>query len=326
MIFAFGIHLIIKRLRRRRVLIIMYHGLIDRDNSDEWTQLPVTMFEKQMEYISRILNPVSLDDAIGCLGGENSIPPDPVVITFDDGYESNFTTGLEILKKYNIPAIVFITSSFIGDDQNDGKPLWFDSVNEIVAGWPSDKLDLSLFGLEEYDLQTPINRTNAADRITDSMKKWSGERKIKLLSDLSSSFPGESKQYHRGASWKQIKEAFPLITSGAHTVNHEILSGLSSDAAQKEIVGSKREIEGHTGKPVKYFAYPNGGREDFTSETVKLVAESGFEAAVTTIEGFNDADDNLLELKRIGVGSDTDMLWFKMAVTGTIDFLKGRGF
>jgi peptidoglycan/xylan/chitin deacetylase (PgdA/CDA1 family) len=163
-----------------------------------------------------------------------------------------------------------------------------------------------------------------ASGICDKMKSLPPAERNRILSGLLERF-GKSERpdsSHTGASWSQIRSSFPVMQAGAHTRNHEILANLGPDEARDEITGSKRIIEEKTGRPVRYFAYPNGRREDFRTETERIVSESGFGAAMTTIEGFNCKGDDLYELKRQGVGSDTGMLWFRMAVTGTIDLLK----
>lgn len=326
-IYSFGIHLIIKRLQRRRVLILMYHGLVDRQSSGEWTQLPLRDFESQMRHISDHFNPVSLDDAVEYLSGNGSISPNPVVVTFDDGYESNFKLGPKILEEHNIPATVFVTSSLIRNENEEGEPLWFDAVTEMISSYGERTIDLTEYGLGRFDLGNIAGRQAAADRICEEMKGRDVERKRQILSAMMARL-GASRvedESHRGASWKEVADSAPLMTVGAHSVNHEILSKLGMDAARREISESKKTIEEKTGRKVFYFAYPNGRREDYTSETVEFVRESGYKAAVTTMEGLNEVGCNLFELKRIGVGSDIDMLWFKMAVTGTIDFLKRIG-
>ncbi len=325
LIFIFGIHLLVKKLCSRRALILMYHGLTESGSRDEWTQLPAPVFEKQLRYISRTLNPVSMDDAVEYLAGRKELPPNPVVVTFDDGYESNYSTGLEILKKYNVPAIVFLTSSFIGTEEGGGKLLWFDLVYDIIAAWKADTLDLCEHGLGRHDLRGHGSKARAAEAIAESLKKWDRDKRADLITELMKRQVPESRSCHRGATWERVRNSHPLLTSGAHTINHEILSNLNRDSARREIAGSKHEIEKKTGMPTRFFAYPNGGAGDYTAETVRIVSECGFHAAVTTVEGFNQRGDDLLELRRIGVGSDTGMLWFKMAVTGTIDLLKRIG-
>jgi peptidoglycan/xylan/chitin deacetylase (PgdA/CDA1 family) len=104
-------------------------------------------------------------------------------------------------------------------------------------------------------------------------------------------------------NWNEVKALAQggLVTIGSHTVSHPILSKLSPEDAALEIADSKRIIEGNIGMPVDFFAYPNGGRMDFTEDNVATVKSSGFSAACTTISGTNRHGDDLFRLQRIDV-------------------------
>ncbi|MDO8469367.1 MAG: polysaccharide deacetylase family protein [Candidatus Peribacter sp.] len=87
-----------------------------------------------------------------------------------------------------------------------------------------------------------------------------------------------------------------LVEIGAHTLHHKNLVRLSSTAAQKEIAGSKEELERDFGVTVTSFAYPFGAH---TPRIEALVGEAGFTTAVTTQRGWDQSPESLLILKRI---------------------------
>lgn len=73
---------------------------------------------------------------------------------------------------------------------------------------------------------------------------------------------------------------------GAHTVSHPILATLDAGEKRREIVESKQVLETILGEPVDLFAYPNGKPgEDYDAESVRIVREAGFTAALTTARG-----------------------------------------
>jgi peptidoglycan/xylan/chitin deacetylase (PgdA/CDA1 family) len=108
------------------------------------------------------------------------------------------------------------------------------------------------------------------------------------------------------------------IAFGAHTVTHPVLSTLSAAEARDEIVRSKEAIERCLGRPVRLFAYPNGGPEDFDAATKRILRDAGFDGATTTMWGANDGTTDPFELRRVRYwGSDpvrglARLVWYRV--------------
>jgi peptidoglycan/xylan/chitin deacetylase (PgdA/CDA1 family) len=82
--------------------------------------------------------------------------------------------------------------------------------------------------------------------------------------------------------WDQLIDLVhsPLITIGAHTHSHSLLTTISSGEAQREILKSKRLLEDNLGKKVRNFSYPYGA---FNQEIKHLLRRCGFISGVTTV-------------------------------------------
>ena len=101
----------IARERRPGVIILGYHRV--GGGSAAQLDLPSALFEWQMEYLKRNHVVVSLDDVVQIARGTASYPHDVVVITFDDGYEDVYRHAFPVLAKYNLPATIYLTSSYV---------------------------------------------------------------------------------------------------------------------------------------------------------------------------------------------------------------------
>ncbi|MCZ6820172.1 MAG: polysaccharide biosynthesis C-terminal domain-containing protein [Calditrichaeota bacterium] len=94
--------------RRGRVKILMYHGIPTRKEFDGVANyygynVPLNEFEQHIRYLSNRCNVISLRDL---LDGENlSNSKMNIVLTFDDGYENNFSNAFKLLQKYNFSAL-----------------------------------------------------------------------------------------------------------------------------------------------------------------------------------------------------------------------------
>lgn len=92
----------------------MYHSV---SNNPEFFTVKPADFEWQIKYLyENKYNVIALSQLV-----EKKIPKNSIVITFDDGYEDNFTFAYPILKKYNFPATIFLTTGRIGDKNYTNK-------------------------------------------------------------------------------------------------------------------------------------------------------------------------------------------------------------
>lgn len=96
----------------------------------------------------------------------------------------------------------------------------------------------------------------------------------------------------------QLEEARSVFTYGSHTVSHPMLSELGRDEALHEIASSKRDLESRLGYEMKTFCYPAG---NFNAETIELVRETGYRAAVVTPN--RHIPETMHTLHRVGIYS-----------------------
>jgi peptidoglycan/xylan/chitin deacetylase (PgdA/CDA1 family) len=88
------------------------------------------------------------------------------------------------------------------------------------------------------------------------------------------------------------------ITFGAHSCSHAILSSLNEDEQNDEIRISKQIIEENLDEEVDTFAYPNGTRQDFNSETIEAMKNNGIKYSFTMIPGVNSKIQDKFLLRR----------------------------
>ena len=104
--------------------------------------------------------------------------------------------------------------------------------------------------------------------------------------------------------WKQARQLdADGFCIGSHTATHPVLPELDDATAESEIRDSRHCIEDRLGVPVHFFAYPYGR---FGEREKKLVLESGYQAACSTIAGFNGRNADRFSLRRLDIhGTDT---------------------
>jgi peptidoglycan/xylan/chitin deacetylase (PgdA/CDA1 family) len=109
-------------------------------------------------------------------------------------------------------------------------------------------------------------------------------------------------------TWAEIAElaSDPLVTIGAHTVNHSFLAKLSKQAVRSEMELSVSVIEAALSVRPQHLSYPYGDRSSAGAREFAIAAELGFKTAVTTRPGvlFPQHKQRLTALPRLSLNGD----------------------
>lgn len=96
-----------------RVPILEYHDTA-YISKDPWA-MSQTQFAEEMAFLAKNgFHPITLDQFHAAKFNHASLPSRPIIITFDDGYVSNFTNAYPVLQQYGFHATIFMVSGFIG--------------------------------------------------------------------------------------------------------------------------------------------------------------------------------------------------------------------
>lgn len=96
------------------VPILAYHQV--NDDGGKYS-ISIANFSQQMEYLTQQgYTAVTVEELADFMTGKGSLPPKPIVITFDDGYNDNLSNALPVLEKYGLRATVFIITDKVGQD------------------------------------------------------------------------------------------------------------------------------------------------------------------------------------------------------------------
>jgi peptidoglycan/xylan/chitin deacetylase (PgdA/CDA1 family) len=110
------------------------------------------------------------------------------------------------------------------------------------------------------------------------------------------------------------------FTIGGHTKSHVNVGEIGDEAElRRELLTDKADLEAVTGASVDYFAYPFGCYQNSGIDVLRLLRESGYRGAVTTVPGPNTPATNRFLLRRELVNPALPMSAFKARVFGNHD-------
>jgi peptidoglycan/xylan/chitin deacetylase (PgdA/CDA1 family) len=287
---------IARRWTAKSPRVIMYHRFGTQSSAIRAEDL-----ETHLRYIRDSFNPMRLDTLLGMIKAGESPPPRTVVVTVDDGYKDFLKTAYPVLRKYEVPATVFVVSKFM----RGGFWLWFDRLRYIFDH-ASDP-DFNVMGPDgpvKLRLDCPEARYAAWDSVMTRCLRLAPEERNAYVAACEKAADVQVPESPVGEfaplSAEDIQEMDARIVEiGSHTRTHPILSGCSDEDVIAEIAGSKTEIEAAIGRRVVTFCYPNGMSGDFDPRAERAVDQAGYLGAVTAFGGLVCKPANRLALPRM---------------------------
>lgn len=126
------------RVKKKKILSILYYHRVT-DLCQDGMTIGNREFEKQVRFIKKHYDVISASDVDSWLT-QKSVRKG-VIITFDDGYEDNYTNAFPVLRKYSCPAVFFVSTGLIGSTSQFGHDMEMQpDIDFRVMSWEQVKV------------------------------------------------------------------------------------------------------------------------------------------------------------------------------------------
>jgi peptidoglycan/xylan/chitin deacetylase (PgdA/CDA1 family) len=233
-----------------------------------------------------------------------------VCMTIDDGYRDTLLWAYPILKRHEVPFTVYVATSFaerIGE-------LWWLALEAVIAR--SEHITLSIDGEErDFDARTVVEKRRTFESLYAHVRSLSTEVALRdVIRDLAARYEVQIAEFCRELCmpWDELAQlaADPLVTIGAHTVNHVMLAKVPEQSARAEMEQSRSVIAAALGTRPEHLSYPVGDPTSAGPREFRIAAELEFKTAVTTRPGalFPEHREYMTALPRISLNGEHQQL------------------
>ncbi|GAB4527963.1 MAG: polysaccharide deacetylase family protein [Haliangiales bacterium] len=297
--------------------VLCYHS-VGRPASDyvfdpEVVDASVDQFRAQLEVLCRHFTVLDIDTLCAGVKGQ-PLPPNSLIITFDDGYRSCCDVAMPILQEFGLTATFFIATHYV----TNRRLYWWDRIHYLIKRSPKQRVSLSFPRSIDIDMS---DRGQAArsllsfvksevgldlDRFLDELVQatdvaWSDEIESKVADELI-------------MTWDDIRgmrDAGMDIQS--HTRRHRVLQTLNREQLADELCGSRDDIERELGIPPRTVAYPVGYSIRDLPELRQAVEDAGYDVGFTNATGVNYLWRSIdpFDVRRIAMDSAMSLAHFR---------------
>lgn len=247
---------------------------------------------RQLRLLQRLTTIVPLRQALLDLRAGRPLPPRALAVTFDDGYTDNLTVAGPLLRRMGIPATCFLVPGIL---DGDVVPWWerlgwaFACATVPHLEWEGHRWDLAAGGG-----RAAFKEVSALLKRRDRMAR---EAAMDVLEGLLAP-SGEYRHREQFLDWDGARRLGEYMELGSHTMWHCIMSEESAQAQKDDVAQARERLSARLGGEFDVLAYPNGTRADYDADTVAGCEAAGYEFAVTTQGGWNDASTPPYEIRR----------------------------
>ena len=310
--------------RRRRLLILCYHGVSAYDEH-EWGGLYISKetFRRRMELIAQArCSVLPLSEGLERLN-EGTLPDRAVVITFDDGFHDFSSVAFPILSSFGYPVTLYLTTYYV--DFN--RPV-FDPMCSYLLWKGRGRKELEWPDLFPAPVTLDaVGRKSAAFAIRQfaMSRQLSGREKDKLLAALAARLNIDYSELcgKRVMHLLTPAEATELANRGVdlqyHTHRHRVYR--SRERMFSELEDNRRWITKFAAREPRHFCYTAGF---YLPEYPGYLKDYGMLSATTCRPGLCTHANNPFLLPRLVDTTGLSELEFRAWLSGTADLLPRR--
>lgn len=306
---------------RNRLSVLMYHRVTKTPKCIHSRQsgmfIEDKMFEKQIEYLMAHYSIISLKDLQEFIENGTALPSHPLLITFDDGYRDNYLYALPILKKRNLPAIIFAATGYIDRQLIPWRERYYRLIEELSV---QDIVQ----AIKDSGIICPKKSCVSEDTLHHWFVNLTEDQRNALWPILEHEAQIDPVEYENlFCSWEELRAMDQAgFSVEDHTISHPELPELCDELIKDEIVASKEMIEAKLDKTVTAVAYPFG---IYDHRVLSKIDELGIVFSFTTCSGltrFKEIKANRLSIPRNGQSLDDTFEIFAFKASGAWKYLK----
>jgi len=228
-----------------------------------------------------------------------------LAITFDDGYDDNYSHAFSVACELEVPITIFLVPGYI----ESGDHFWWLEGQRMVkySQVREAMIERNVYHLDREEERQALIRLIEARLLNASSvaqrEEWlSTVRQTLQVSETVT----DDERLALPLTWEKVQEMGKSnwISFGAHTMHHPVLAYLADPAELRfEVTQCRAVLEQRLGLAIRTFAYPLGKREQIGDTVQAAVRQAGYQWAVTTLPGMNTArtDPYLLRRRNVGV-------------------------
>ena len=307
---------------RGRVLILSYHRILPRTELRRRYVQPAmyvldNVFDMHLQFLQERFKVLTLAELVERWRKKIwDWRQRYCVITFDDGWLDNYLYAYPLLKKYGLPATIFLPTDFIGTYDWFWTEKLFYLIEHVCSANVTSASKAAFWsqivrvlGGSGYALSTSNtvyeNMKHNFDQIVEQCKQLPFDTVKQLISNLSELVEIKFPEERAVVNWDEVAlMSKDGISFGSHSCSHRILTRLPRYEIKRELEVSNKALQEREMNInyVPVFCYPNG---IYTEDIQALVKDCAYEAAVGLRSGSEGAfPRNWFAIRRIGVHNE----------------------
>lgn len=260
--------------------VLTYHRVVTREDPRfDPGVIDATAHEldRQLAIMRLHFTPIALEDLLASLEG-GSLPRNPALVTFDDGYRECHDVALPILQRHGFRAVFFLATDFI----IRRRVFWWDRIAYITARSPKSSIEIDYPLRLRLSLEPDRNATRK--RLLSLVKSFYALDVEKFLVNLARSAEVEwtesTERHYADELIMTWDHARALLRAGmavaSHTRTHRVLQTIRPAELAPELAGSRQDLETELGQPVRAVSFPVGRAISHSATLREAVRSAGY--------------------------------------------------